>query len=164
MHRLPPNHATHGRCWDLICIQTPGSVGDGPGITAGTDCQAGFAADYENKRCPRSFSEIKEFMEGHHALASTFQSARVGYVGHRHATRILSDCYGKSVVRSQQESANVRLNSRKHDVTVSESIKTTLFVAMPGRSLVELMQQHGALDAQLAEDAYEAGTAGIRSA
>ena len=89
-------------------------------------------------------------MTGHQALASTLQSSRIGYAAHRHATRILTDYYGKSVVRSQQESAKSRLYSRQHDVTAAESIKTTLFVAMPRRSIVELMQQHVAADAQLA--------------
>ena len=33
------------------------------------NAQAGYAADYQNKRSAQSFNEVKEAKRGHHALA-----------------------------------------------------------------------------------------------
>ena len=58
---------------------------------------------------------------------------RPAYIGKRHATRLCSDAYGRGIVRSNQESTNLRVYSRDHDVTAAESFHTAQTVAMPGR-------------------------------
>ena len=64
------------------------------------NAQAGYAADYQNKRSAQSFNEVKEAKRGHHALADKIHDKRISYIGHRHVTRILSDYYGRGIVRS----------------------------------------------------------------
>ena len=65
-------------------------------------------------------------MKGHHALAEKVRGRTASYIGHRHATRLLSDFYGKGVVRSAQEAANLRAYADARDVTAAESIKTAM--------------------------------------
>ena len=62
------------------------------------NAQAGYAADYQNKRSAQSFNEVKEAKKGHHALAEKTSDKRTSYIGHRHVTRILSDYYGSGIV------------------------------------------------------------------
>ena len=52
--------------------------------------------------------------------------------GKRHATRIMSDAYGKGIVRVQVENTNLRAYSKDKDVTSAESIKTCLTVSFFG--------------------------------
>eukprot|EP00973_Karenia_brevis_P072459 10065509-Karenia_brevis.AAC.1 len=89
------------------------------------NAQAGYAADYQCKRCAQSFNEVKEFKKGHHALAGALSDKRLSYIGHRHVTRICSDYYGKGIVRSNQESTNLRAYADDRDVTAAESLKTS---------------------------------------
>ena len=51
-----------------------------------------------------------------HALAEELRDSRVSYIGHGHVTRILSDYYGRGVVRSNQESVDLRVYTRDNDV------------------------------------------------
>ena len=88
------------------------------------NAQAGYAADYQCERSAQSFNEVKEAKKGHHAMAEKIADMRLSYIGHRHVTRILSDYYGRGVVRSNQESTNLRAYSRSNDVTDAECIKT----------------------------------------
>ena len=50
-------------------------------------------------------------------------------------TRLCSDAYGKGIVRSQQESINLRIGGVDHDVTSAESFHTASFVQFPGQDL-----------------------------
>ncbi len=59
----------------------------------------------------------------------------------RHTMRILSDSYGKGVVRSQAESCNLRLYSDELDVVAAEAIRTTVFSFMPGQNLVDMFER-----------------------
>jgi len=54
------------------------------------------------------------------------------YIGQRHMRRLVTDVYGKGVVRSNQESINLRSQGTEHDVTSAESFHTASFVAFPG--------------------------------
>ena len=73
------------------------------------NAQAGYAADYQNKRSAQSFSEVREAKKGHRAMAEQIADKRTSYIGHRHVTRILSDYYGRGIVRSNQESTTCAL-------------------------------------------------------
>ena len=106
------------------------------------NAQAGYAADYQNKRGVRGFAEVKEFIKGHKTLGQIMEDQANAYAFHRHSTRLLSDYYGKGVVRSNQESVNLRVSCKGHDVTAAESIKTCLTSSMPGYNLVRLFQVH----------------------
>ena len=105
------------------------------------NAQAGYAADYQCKRGARGFNEVKEAKKGHHALAEKIQDKRISYIGHRHVTRILSDCYGRAIVRSNQESINLRVYSDVRDVTAAESFKTTKTVMVPGAEALRLVER-----------------------
>ena len=86
--------------------------------------QAGYACDYQNKRLPIAVHEVKEWMEGQQHLSEELQSKKVGYVGARVGKRLITDCYGRGVVRGAVETCNLILKSGHQDPTAAESIKT----------------------------------------
>ena len=59
------------------------------------------------------------------------------YIGKRHMMRLCSDAYGKGIVRSNQESINLRINGTRDDVTSAESFHTASFVQFLGIDLVQ---------------------------
>ena len=115
------------------------------------NAQAGYAADYQCKRCAQSFNEVKEFKKGHHALAETVKDRGLCYIGHRHASRILSDYYGRGVVRSNQESVNIRAYRNNMDVTAAESMKTSKTILMPGAEAVIIVERYHSISQELTE-------------
>ena len=94
------------------------------GAQAAQDAQAGYACDYCTKRQPMAFNEVKECCKGHHALADRTRQEPLSRIGKRHAIRIMSDAYGKGIVRGQVENTNLRAYTTRADVTAAESIKT----------------------------------------
>ena len=99
------------------------------------DAQAGYACDYQNKRAARSCNEVKECVKGHRQLHADLKNEPPAYIGKRHVTRLCSDAYGKGIVRSNQESTNLRIYSKSHDVTAAESFHTSQTTVFPGRDL-----------------------------
>ena len=100
-YRFPITEDTHAKAFCIRCCWE--KVDDAEMIRAAQtqqNAQAGYAADYQCKRCASSFNEVKEIKKGHHALADSIQDKRISYIGHRHVTRILSDYYGRGIVRS----------------------------------------------------------------
>ena len=106
------------------------------------NAQAGYAADYQCKRSAQSFNEVKEAKRGHHAMADKIADMRLSYIGHRHVTRILSDYYGRGIVRSNQESTNLRAYSRKNDVTAAECIKTNKNALLPAAEALHIVEKY----------------------
>ena len=70
---------------------------------------------------------------------------RTSYIGHRHVTRILSDYYGRGIVRSNQESTNLRTYIRRGDVTSAESIKTNKNIVLPAAGALRLVEKMNSL-------------------
>ena len=99
------------------------------------DAQAGYACDYQNKRAARSCNEVKEAIKGHRTLRATLVDKPVSLIGKRHVTRLCSDAYGKGIVRSLQESTNLRVYSKDTDVLAAETFRTAYTVAFPGGEL-----------------------------
>ena len=104
------------------------------------NAQAGYAADDQCKRSAQSFNEVTEAKKGHHAMAEKITNMRLSYIGHRHVTRILSDYYGKGIVRSNQESTNLRAWSRSDDVTAAECIKSNKNVVVPAAEALFIIE------------------------
>ncbi len=77
----------------------------------------------------------------HHALSQKMDGLPLAKRMKRHTMRILSDSYGKGVVRSQAESCNLRLYSDELDVVAAEAIRTTVFSFMPGQNLVDMFER-----------------------
>ena len=105
------------------------------------NAQAGYAADYQNKRSAQSFNEVKEAKKGHHALADKIGDKRISYIGHRHVTRTLSDYYGRGIVRSNQERTNLRAYCRPQNVTSAEAINTNKNVILPAAAAFKLVER-----------------------
>ena len=85
------------------------------------DAQVGYACDYQNKRAARCCNEVKESVKGHKHLSRSLEGRRPNYIGKRHMTRLCSDAYGRGIVRSNQESTNLRTVGNDADVTSAES-------------------------------------------
>ena len=96
------------------------------------DAQIGYACDYQNKRAARCCNETKEFVKGHKDLGSALDNKPIGVISKRHVIRLCSDAYGKGVVRSLQESTNLRVYHKESDVLFAESIRTSGTVCFPG--------------------------------
>ena len=54
--------------------------------------------------------------------------------------RILSDAYGKDIVRSQQERTNLNANAKDIDVTAAETIRTSQREPFPGNELLDYIE------------------------
>ncbi|CAE8714602.1 unnamed protein product [Polarella glacialis] len=105
------------------------------------DAQAGYACDYQNKRGPMAFNEIKEAMKGHRDLGGRLHDKEVHYIGGRHVKRFLTDVYGKGVVRGAVENVNLRSNYKEHDVTAAETIELSKTEMFSGGEFLSLIEQ-----------------------
>ena len=79
-----------------------------------------------------AFNECKECCKGHRKLGEKFATEPLNRLGKRHANRIMSDAYGKAVVRAQVENTNLRAYARERDITSAESIRTCQTAAVSG--------------------------------
>jgi len=66
------------------------------------DAQAGYAWHYPNKRQPRAVNEIKERCKVHADLARSVGGQWPARAAKRHARRLMSDAYGKGIVRGKR--------------------------------------------------------------
>eukprot|EP00973_Karenia_brevis_P051267 7121397-Karenia_brevis.AAC.1 len=105
------------------------------------DAQAGYACDYCAKRQPMAFNEVKECCKGHGSMNQRLAGERINYVGKRHASRFMSDAYGKGIVRGQAECTNLRAYAKEHDVTFAESLQTGETESFYGREFLQIVEQ-----------------------
>ena len=64
-------------------------------------------------------------MKGHSALGEEVAGETVGYIGRRHAQRIISDFYAKGIVRGAVECTNLCIHACNNDVTAAETMKSS---------------------------------------
>eukprot|EP00959_Pyramimonas_sp_CCMP1952_P059329 1239022-Pyramimonas_sp.AAC.1 len=88
------------------------------------DALAGYACDYCAKLQPIAFHGVRERCKGIDDLGGELHGEHANRVGKRMTTRILSNAYGKGIVRGQVERAMLRAYARGDDATSAESIKT----------------------------------------
>ena len=110
----------HERCYGCADEQTMINAAQ-----VAQDAQAGYACDYQNKRQPMACNEIKECCKGHAVLGKQVARQRVSKIAKRHASRLMSDAYGKGIVRGQVEIASLRVHAREDDVTFAEAPRTS---------------------------------------
>ena len=89
------------------------------------DAQVGYSCDYQNKRNPVGIHEAKEWMKGHKQLHENLRGESIPYQGRRTAQRIMSDSYGKGIVRGAVECVSLLTYGNVGDVTAAETIKTS---------------------------------------
>eukprot|EP00974_Lingulodinium_polyedra_P094675 9176875-Lingulodinium_polyedra.AAC.1 len=77
-------------------------------------------------------------MKGHSQLAARLRDKNVTYAAARHAKRIMSDAYGRGVVRGAVEVCNLLTQSRPNNVVAAETIRTADTVKFFGQSIVAL--------------------------
>jgi hypothetical protein len=139
-YRFPISTETHC-CKDESCTMNADESGIIQAAQASQDAQAGYACDYCNKRQPMAFSEVKEFCKGHVDLTAKTRGESINYIGKRHATRLMSDAYGKGIVRGQAENTNLRAYEKANDVTAAETFRTCQTVAFYGREYVDIVEK-----------------------
>ena len=125
---LPLTAATHA-C-EESCIE---DLDEGQVVQAAQlaqDAQAGYTCDYCIKRQPMAVKEIKEWCK-------QLRHQKRSYIGKRHAARLMSDAYGKGVVRSHVESTNLRANAKDNAVTHAETFRTAQTETFFGREYLE---------------------------
>ena len=86
--------------------------------------QAGYACDYQNKRAQIANQETKEMMKGQQHLYEDLKDNKAGYYGARTVKRLITDCYGRGIVRSAVETTNLNIMSEHPDPTAAETVKT----------------------------------------
>ena len=138
-YRFPIVPASHC-CDDEACLQNSDEALVRAAQEA-QDAQAGYACDYCTKRQPMAFNEVKECCKGHSNLSQRVRSECVNRIGKRHAMRLMSDAYGKGIVRGQVESMNLRAYHKDSPVTAAESITTCLTARFYGVEYVNLVQR-----------------------
>ena len=73
-------------------------------------------------------------VKGHNQLASDLRRESVNRAGKRHAMRLMSDAYGKGIVRAQVENTNLRAYGTTSDVTSAKCFKTCPTHAVFGKN------------------------------
>ena len=81
-----------------------------------------------------------ECVKGHKQLASDLKNESLNRIGKRHAMRLVSDAYGKGIVRAQVENTNLRAYATSSDVTSAESFKTCKTVSFFGQNYVYVVE------------------------
>jgi hypothetical protein len=105
------------------------------------DAQAGYSWHYCNKRHPMAFNEVRECCKGHDGLAESLHGKGLSYIGKRHATRLMSDAYGRGIVRGQAENTYLRAYGKFNDVTAAECFKTCGTAAFFGREYFDMVDR-----------------------
>ena len=135
-YRFPITTHTHSSDCAEDCVKLAGGGKNIAEIVhavqTSQDAQAGYACDYCSKRPPMAFNEIKECCKGHRDLSYKLKGEAVNYMGKRHAMRLMSDAYGKGIVRGQVENTNLRAYNAEHAVTRAESFQTSLTTVFSG--------------------------------
>ena len=139
-YRFPISQETH-RCTDESCIDDANEGSIIQAAQACQDAQAGYACDYCNKRQPMAFNEVKECCKGHADLTDKTRGESISYIGKRHATRLMSDAYGKGIVRGHIETTNLRANAKANDVTAAETFRTSQTEAFFSSEYVDVVQK-----------------------
>lgn len=88
-----------------------------------------------------AFREVKECCKGHADLNAKLRGQSTNYIGKRHAMRLMSDAYGKGIVRGQAENTNLRATKTDVDVTRAEAFRTCQTEAFYGREYVEMVER-----------------------
>ena len=88
-----------------------------------------------------AFNEVKECCKGHSDLNRALAGERLDYVGKRHASRFMSDAYGKGIVRGQAENTNLRAYTKDNAATGAETIKTSRTVFFYGKEYLETVDR-----------------------
>ena len=139
-YRFPVTPETHS---ELCCEECCQSVDENTIVQAAQfaqDAAAGYACDYCSKRQPMAFNEVRECCKGHQTLNQKLQADRINYIGKRHASRFMSDAYGKGIVRGQAENTNLRANSKAHDVLHAEFFGTSMTESFLGREYLKIVE------------------------
>ena len=128
-HRFPILQATHANS-DKSCVEDDEACEDliVRAAQVAQDAQAGYACDYCTKRPPMAFNEVKECCKGHEDLSQKVRGQSTSYIGKRHAVRLMSDAYGKGIVRGQAENTNLRAYGKESDISLCR-----MFSHMPDR-------------------------------
>ena len=140
---FPIIDSTHSSLCDRSCV---GTVEEHVIISAAQraqDARVGYSCDYQNKRNPLCIHEVKEFQKGHRTLHEELKDEHRSYIGRRHAQRIISDFYGKGVVRGAVESVNLLTNNIGTDATAAETMKTARCVMFNGIDLLNAIDSYG---------------------
>ena len=102
--------------------------------------QAGYACDYQNKRVQIANHETKEWMKGQQHLYEDLKENKAGYFGARSVKRLITDCYGRGVVRGAVETTNLNIKAGSNDPTAAETIKTAQVVDISLQYALKLLQ------------------------
>ena len=144
-YRFPINHSTHSQTCRGKCVYEyeayQGEAAMLRAVQSAQDAQVGYACDYCTKRSPMAFNEVKECCKGHQDLNQRVRGEGLNYLGRRHTMRLMSDAYGKGIVRGQVENTNLRAHGSTEQVTRAESFQTSLTTVFPGREYLGLVQR-----------------------
>jgi hypothetical protein len=70
-------------------------------------------------------------------IDASMSRSRLAYIGKRHATHLCADAYGKGIIRSQQESINLRVAGANDNVKSAESFHAASCANFPGGDLIQ---------------------------
>jgi hypothetical protein len=90
--------------------------------------QAGYISDYASKKQPMAREEIKRVQASHDRLYNSLLRAKLGARGiaRRHAGRVMSDLYGRGVLRMSTEIVNLLSMRRGDDKLFAETFRSNI--------------------------------------
>ena len=140
-YRLPITTETHSALCNDTCYENDDDASIVLAAQVTQDAQVGYSCDYQNKRNPVAIHETKEYMKGHQTLRQELKEESIGYVGRRHAQRIISDYYAKGIIRGAVECVNLLTRGLKNDVTAAETIKSARVKSFTGGAFLSLVER-----------------------
>lgn len=102
--------------------------------------QAGYACDYQNKRAQIANHETKEMMKGQQHMYEELKDNKPGYYGARTVKRLMTDLYGRGIVRGAVETTNLNTMAEHPDPTRAESVKTAQVTDISLQYPLQLLQ------------------------
>ena len=144
-YRFPLCEATHSQQCEAECLLNYDEAEEAAMVQMtqfAQDAQCGYACDYCSKRQPMAFNEVKECCKGQQSLSATLARSgdKISYVGKRHASRFMSDAYGKGIVRGQAENTNLRCNGRESCVSHAETFRTSQTEGFFGKEYLKVVE------------------------
>ena len=145
-YRLPINAITHDKECKEECINKATTHDITKAIDDSQAAQVGYHCDYCNKRQPIGVHELREWMKGHRNLTTQLKDESLSYLAKRHALRICSDCFGRGIVRSPNETTKLNDNAGHEEPTAAEMTCSAKFSTFPGGAYLAIIEGRASVD------------------
>ena len=150
-YRLPITSQSHDVGCDGTCPKEQPLEDLISAVESSQSAQVGYHCDYSNKRQPVGVAEGKEWGKGHQTLSESCRGESVAYCSRRHAQRIVSDCFGRGVLRTPNETVKLNDALSSNEPTAAEVTAMAPFTTFSGEAFLSLVENRASLKATTLE-------------